>query len=131
MRTVVYTKDMEAITIVDLPLSVLEIGYKQRWVKVRITKPIFFGTPVPNDVFSVDYTTCSFYFEKIVRPERGETAYIIIAEDEILAMSMEPSWLPGQQGKVNKMQNQIDNLAKSLAVYLIKNLKNDGDSDGY
>jgi hypothetical protein len=117
MNVVVYTEDFEPITVLDLPLWLLEQMEKQGAVRVAVMQP---PKLMPATDSMADYEppqTVTIYCEKL-RWKDGSTKPILITYDEELAMSLRPDWLPGQRGAINSYKQVIrsltDNLVKAM-----------------
>lgn len=101
MRTVLYSTDYEPITIIDLPLWLLEKLERDGGAKLAVQKPITLEQLVePPDLDEVPYDTLTLYCDKL-RWRDGNLKTIVITPDEELALSLRPEWLPGQQQAVN------------------------------
>jgi hypothetical protein len=112
MNVVIYTRDFEPITVIDLPVWLLEQMEQQGSVRVAVLQPV--RTTTGND--SLDFQMppiVTIYCEKL-RWKDGTTKPILITYDEELALTLRPEWLPGQQGAVNNYKQHIRNLTNSL-----------------
>lgn len=113
MNVVLYTRDMEPITIIDLPMWALEQGERQRivWVAVMDRLPAL-SDPSPINIESLKMRTVSLHFHRItLREKRG---WMILVDDEETALELTPSWLPGQQRRINDHRRSIRQLATAL-----------------
>ncbi len=117
MNVVLYTTDFEPITIIDLPLWLLEQLERQGSVRVAVMRPLSMpdlkvGDSVP--VGSVEGPQCvTIYCEKL-RWRTGDTKTILVTSDEELAMTLRPEWLPGQRATVGGYQRAIRMLQDQL-----------------
>lgn len=114
MNVVLYTKDFEPITVLDLPLWLLEQLEKQGAIRVAVMRPPKLS-PSPADFTMPEMVT--IYCEKL-RWKDGTTKPILITHDEELALVLRPEWLPGQrqviQGYQKAMRSLTDSLIKAM-----------------
>ena len=119
MNVVIYTRDMEPITIVDLPLYCLEFGERLGVVRVAIEDEVPLIPPHAGAVPKVpDLRTVSLMFTQVQMP--GKRAWIIQALDDELALLLRPSWLPGQRRKINEYERNNRRLASMLLDVLAR-----------
>lgn len=112
MNIVLYTHDMEPITIINLPLSAIEFGESQRFVSVAVPmKPR--TSCLPNEPIDVRYRKVELEFHKIINMNR-RTSWFVTVQDEETALMLTPSWLPGQRGAINKYERDIKDLSSML-----------------
>ena len=112
MNVVIYTKDFEPITVIDLPLSLLDDMERKGGIKLAI--------PALNDNGSI--VTCTLLLRNL-RWMDGTTKPIIITLDEEIALALKPNWLPGQRAAVNYYEECIQALIKRLRAAWRKNEK--------
>ena len=113
MNVVLYTTDLEPITILDLPLWLMEQLEKQGAIRVAVLKPpkwINEKTPVAD---SANIEAVTIYCERL-RWRNNETKLILVTPDEELALSLRPEWLPGQRATVQSYQSAIRHLTEQL-----------------
>ena len=118
MNVVIYTRDMEPITIVDLPLHCLEFGERQRVVRVAIEDEIPLVPPDAGAPMAPALRTVSLMFTQLQMP--GKRAWIIQTLDDELALLLRPSWLPGQRRKINEYERNNRRLATMLLDVLAR-----------
>ncbi len=117
MNVVLYTTDFEPITVIDLPLWLLDQLERQGSVRVAVMRPLSMpdlkvGDSVP--VGSVEGPQCvTIYCEKL-RWRDGSAKTILVTADEELAMTLRPEWLAGQRGTVTGYQRAIKMLQEQL-----------------
>ncbi len=113
MNIVLYTRDMEPITIIDLPMWAVEIGERQRMVAVELMDPVRMAQPsdmsedprlMARTVW-LDFHPIRFYDQK---------SWLITVENEELALLLKPSWLPGQRKMINDYERKVKNLTLNL-----------------
>ena len=104
MNVVIYTVNLEPITVMDLPLWLLEKLEKQGSVRIAIRI---------GDQPLVNPDTVAIYCEKL-RWRDGTTKTILVTPDEELALTLKPEWLPGQQATVQSYKNYISDLTDKL-----------------
>ena len=121
MNVVLYTQDFEAITVLDLPLWLLDQLEKQGAVRVAVLRPVQFASQdnsVP--VGSVEGPqTVTIYCEKL-RWRDGTLKTILVTNDEELALTLRPHWLPGQQATVQSYRKAVRRLTDQLVRVMRK-----------
>jgi hypothetical protein len=103
MNVVIYTKDFEPITVIDLPLWLLDDMERKGGAKLAL--------PGLNDNTSI--TICTLLLKKIKWLDDTEKAVIITLDEEI-ALMLKPEWLPGQRATTNLYKHGIKILTKRL-----------------
>lgn len=118
MNVVIYTEDFEPITVIDLPVWLLEQMERQGAVRVAVMRPPQLApAELPSDFEAPPIVT--IYCEKL-RWKDGTTKPILITYDEELAMSLRPEWLPGQRGAINSYKQVIRGLTDQLVKAMRK-----------
>lgn len=121
MNVVLYTDDFEAITILDLPLWLLEQMEKVGFVRVAVQEPVtqtqLDNLPDPSNLAQLNVVTIRC--EKL-RWKDGSTKTILVTPDEELALMLRPEWLPGQRASVYSMKQTIQSLTQQLVRALRK-----------
>lgn len=115
MNVVIYTDDLEPITIIDLPIDFCRMGYERRFVRVAVMMPI--SVMLETDPMLLEDYIVTLKFDKLKKSnKRGEMieSWIITTDDEVLALKLKPSWLPGQRGAINDYERVIDSLSNAL-----------------
>ena len=100
MNVVIYSEDMEPITVLDLPMPVLDKAAVEGQVQLRVR--------AQNTRCREDQTCVLKYVELLTRD--GHFVCALTTEDEVAAMLAKPGWLPGQRGQLNYYLNKIKNL---------------------
>lgn len=125
MRVVLYfDADMEPITVLDLPQTLLKLGAEQGRVQLHVPEPPVLITswqgedpsPALNPPSKV-----SIDFERFHR--KGRLHYFLTTSDDVLALRLRPAWLPGQQSMVNDYAKQVSALTEMLMAALIRSLR--------
>lgn len=113
MDVVLYTEDFEPITAIPLQVDLDQLTC------LRMDR---FRLPVPWEVqyegrklghCPREFHTVTIRLEPLTWKD-GSRKWILIAEDEVMALKLRPSWLPGQRGTVNDYRQAITNLATLL-----------------
>jgi hypothetical protein len=121
MNVVLYTQDFEAITVLDLPVWLLEQLERQGAVRVAVMRPVQFAqldNSVP--VGSVEGPqVVTIYCEKL-RWRDGSLKTILVTNDEELALALRPCWLPGQVSTVQSYRKAIRHLTEQLVKVMRK-----------
>jgi hypothetical protein len=114
MNVVLYTNDLEPITILDLPVWLLEQLEKQGAARIAVVPPTFLNAPErPYEYDQGMFKTVTIYCEKL-RWKDGTTKPILITRDEELALSLRPDWLPGQRASIQGYKKAIRHLTENL-----------------
>lgn len=111
MNVILYTLDFEPITVLDLPLWVIEKAEKQGAVKIAVAMP----------VKAEEITDLSVLRPKIltvmcnkIRWSDNTVKTILVTPDEELALTTKPAWLPGQVASSNAAVKAIRTLTERL-----------------
>lgn len=110
MNVVLYTKDFEPITVIDLPLWLLEQLERRGSVRVAVQQPVRLS-PAPEDFYMPPIVT--IYCEKM-RWRDGRVVPVLITHDDELALTLRPEWLPGQQQAINGYKKAVRHLTEQL-----------------
>jgi hypothetical protein len=120
MNIVLYTPDLEPITVIDLPLSLLKEAENSNGVKLHIKRPfsIEFIEKIANNKFEdTEYITIKA--KKIISFPEDTSNIVYITNDEELALTLMPEWLPGQRLRIQNYQGTIRWLISQLR-HLVK-----------
>lgn len=121
MNIVLYTHDFEPITVVDLPMWLLEALEREGSVKVAVKRPITPDFVERVAVGSVEGPETVTIQAKRLRWHDGSVKPIYITNDEVLALTLKPEWLPGQVLQVQNFQSAIGWLGRELKHQFRKN----------
>lgn len=119
MNVVLYTHDFEPITVIDLPLWLLEQMERVGSVRVAVLEPPRVAKAT-EPVTDYQPKIVTIYCEKL-RWKDGKTKPILVTSDEELALMLRPEWLPGQQQAVNSYKAVIRGLTDQLVRAMRKN----------
>lgn len=121
MNIVLYTRDMEPITVIDLPLWALEYGEQRRYVQVELMDPVPWPPHPVGQLVAVDHLTARrVTIEFVPIHLRGKRSWLAMVDDEVLALNLKPSWLPGQRGAINQYERTARDLASTLLNVLAR-----------
>lgn len=109
METVVYSKDLEPITVLSLPKTLLDHLERHGQCKVPV-----FGDPSKEESHLQQHPEYLTLYCQKVRWLDNTLKPIIVAQDDELALSLKPDWLPGQQQAANWYKEQIKQLLKHV-----------------
>jgi hypothetical protein len=112
MNVVIYTKHFEPITVIDLPLWLLDDMERKGGVKLAL----------PPREGSDSMCTCTLLLKNI-RWLDGTVKPILITLDEEVTLMLKPDWLPGQRATINLYLEYIRGLSKRLKAVMRKNEK--------
>jgi hypothetical protein len=121
MNIVLYTHDFEPITVIDLPMWLLEALERDGAIKVAVKRPITPDFVAKVAVGSVEGPETVTIEAKRLRWHDGSIKPIYVTKDEVLALTLKPEWLPGQVLQVQNFQSAIGWLGKELKHQLRKN----------
>lgn len=110
MRVVLYTGDFEPITVLDIPLWLLEQLEKQGVVRIAVAPTLKIIAEQLNENVP---ETIDVYCRKL-RWQDGTLKTILITNNDEIALALRPEWLPGQQQAVNWYQRTIITLLEQL-----------------
>lgn len=112
MNIVLYTRDFEPITVLDLPLWLIEQMEKQGGVRVAVQEQAQWMAP---DAAPTEPTLKTVTLRCVkLNWLNNEKKTIIITDDDELALRLKPDWLSGQRAQINNYKQTIDNLVKML-----------------
>lgn len=127
MNIVLYTQDFEPITVVDLPMWLLDAVEREGSVKVAVKRPITPDFISKVAVGSVEGPETVTIEAKRLRWSDGDTKLIYVTKDDVLALTLKPEWLPGQILQVQNYTAAINWLSKQLKI-LMKKYNLDGNA---
>jgi hypothetical protein len=113
MQVVLYTTEFEPITILDLPVWLLDQMEKNGGARIAVTLP-----PGMIDGDTIDLTNyqpeiVTIFCEKL-RWRDDTLKTILVTPNEELALSLRPDWLPGQRQAINHYKHVIRQLHEQL-----------------
>ena len=118
MNVVLYTTAFEPLTVLELPLEVLEKMEVEGALKILVAKPpksLSQGTltfPMPE--------TITIYCQKM-RWLDDSIKTILFTQDEELALAVKPGWLPGQLSSVQHYKSTVKHLNEQIIRVMRKN----------
>lgn len=101
MNTIIYSKDFEPITAVDLPIEVLDSAEKKGGIMLALR-----GSTEPDRLIHVDCVKVQWI--------DGSQKPILIAHEEELALLLKPDWLVGQRMVIKAYDRTLKILADKL-----------------
>ncbi len=114
MNVVLYTRDMEPITVIDLPLWALEFAQRMGRVRIEAADPVDMNQLMPGQrVDSLRFHIVTLEFHRLLL-SRDRESWIVTVDDDVLALKLRPSWLPGQRAKINQYESETKKLAGML-----------------
>lgn len=112
MNIVLYTRDFEPITVLDLPLWLIEQLERQGGVRVAVQEQAQW---MAADAAPTEPTLKTVTLRCVkLNWLNNEKKTIIITDDDELALRLKPDWLSGQRSQINNYKQTIDNLVKML-----------------
>lgn len=118
MNVVLYTRELDPITVIDLPLWLLDQLERQGTVRVAVVEPPSWtelSDPLDFDEPKVVTIEC-----QRLRLDANTTKQILVTDDDELALRLKPEWLPGQRAQVNQYKRNITQLTQQLVKALRK-----------
>lgn len=120
MNVVLYTNNMEPITVLDLPQWLLEQLQRDGRVRIAVQAPLglkITKEPInPKDFPGLE--TVVIHLDQV--EWRGETKTVLVTDDEVLALRLRPQWLPGQRATYNGFRDHVNMLTQQLYKALKK-----------
>jgi len=114
MNIILYTRDFEPITVIDLPLWLIEQLERQGGVRVAVQEPLQSQwMAVDQATTQPELKTVTLRCVKLNWLENTQKT-IIITEDDELALRLKPDWLSGQRAHINQYIKTINNLVTML-----------------
>ena len=121
MIVVLYTEDFEPIIPIDLPLWLLDRLEQEGAVRVAVSKPMGFkGERIPVGNLEPNIPTVRIVCHKL-RWHDGNLKTILVTEDEELALSLNPEWLPGQRAPIQMYMGAMRKMHEELIKQIRKN----------
>lgn len=121
MIVILYTTDFEPIIPIDLPLWLLDRLEIEGQVRVAVNKPSqFVDHKIPVGNLEPDMPTVRIRCEKL-RWRDDSLKTILVTEDEELALSLTPEWLPGQRAPIQSYLGAMRKLHSELIKQIRKN----------
>ena len=115
MQVVLYTTEFEPITILDLPIWLLDQMEVQGGARVAVYLPpeleLETGNEIDPEQFKPEIVT--IFCEKL-RWRDDTLKTILVTPNEELALMLRPEWLPGQRQAVNHYKKMIRQLTEQL-----------------
>lgn len=111
MNVVLYTTEFEPITILELPVWLLEQLEQMGAIRVAVAPTQEMLLENPDLMFKPQ--TVSIFCERL-KWHDGSTKTILITPDEEIALILRPNWLPGQTASVQGYRAVIRNLTEQL-----------------
>ncbi len=117
MNVVLYTVDFEPLTVLDLPLWLIEQLERQGSINVALQEPINLTANTVTVEYSPKIVTIKCCR---VRWHDNSVKTVLITPDEEFAMLLKPDWLAGQRGTINNYKTMIHKLTDTLFKTLQK-----------
>lgn len=117
MNVVIYTGDFEPITVLDLPVWLLDVLEQVGVARVAVAEPPRVTT-AEGPVTVYHPKVVNIYCERL-RWKDGTTKPILITPDEELALLLRPEWLPGQRQAINHYKETV----RGFQDLLIKHMR--------
>ena len=103
MRVVLYTNDMEPITVIDLSGTAVRYLHTYNHVRLPVMEPISL-TPTNGVGFIHQFKTVDIYAERLRR--KDVETLMLFTNDEENALLLKSTFLAGQQSEINRIKNQ-------------------------
>jgi hypothetical protein len=120
MNIILYTRDFEPITVVDLPMWLLEAIERDGAVQVAVKRPITPDFIEQVAVGTVEGPECVTIRLAKLKWIDGSIKPIYITDNEILALTLKPEWLSGQRLQVQNFHRAIGWLGGQLKQLMRK-----------
>jgi hypothetical protein len=117
MRVVLYTQDFEPVTVLELPLYILEEMERHGGARIAVVKPFENSEGEVDESLLNETNTLDLELHKL-RWQDGTVRTILTTSNDELALTLRPDWLPGQvqaiqwykktiQGLIDQLQQQL------------------------
>jgi len=116
MQAVLYTNQLEPITVVDIPMFLWDMLSKGQHIRLAVQEPVGLTPYKYEEAICLNMKTVTVYGERILR--RKSEALMLFTEDEESALMLKADFLPGQRGELEARDR------KSFANGFIKALEN-------
>ena len=114
MRVVLYTMDFEPITVLELPLWLLDQLERQGQVRVAVPPRLQdILKAAEQDVTMPQMDIVDIYCERL-KWKDGSIKTILMTPNDELALALRPDWLPGQQQAINWYKQTIHGLVDQI-----------------
>jgi len=107
MNVIIYTKDLEPITAIDLPLDILESAERDGSIGLTIRSPIRSDQTLRLPILIIIDCIKIPWIDGSFKP-------ILITLDEEQALRLKPEWLVGQRAVVKAYQRTLTILTDKL-----------------
>ena len=104
MNIIIYTKDFEPITVLDLPLEIIESAERNGVIGIELKPPP--GSSLGSRLIKVECFKIR-WFDNTLKP-------ILVSEDEIDILMLKPEWLVGQKALVGAYQRRLTILTDKI-----------------
>lgn len=113
-RVVLYTEDMEPITVLQLTEFARQALLERAYVILPITGPIDYLMPHPDDQQTQELRQVVIYAERLYR--KGKIHHMLFTKNEESALLLKAAFLPGQQSALN--EREVQGIAKGFLAAL-------------
>jgi hypothetical protein len=103
MRAVLYAKDFEPITVIDVPEHAVEHLLRYESVRLPVVPPVETVPLTDNRVANVRFYAVDIWAEKL-RFRTGAEHLMLFTYDEEAALLLKSAFLPGQQAALNRIK---------------------------
>ena len=110
MKVVLYTTEFEPITVLELPMKLIDLLEEHGGVRVPVSQAsVTTATPLED----IPPDTIDLFCTKILWHD-GSPKTVLVARDERTALSLTPTWLPGQTKSIQAYNSLVKNLIEKL-----------------
>lgn len=99
-RVVIYTNDMEPITVIELPSVARALLMSQG--RVHLAVPVTPDSWESQNAAMLNYPQVTLYVESMFR--HGKVHKMVFTHDEESALLLKAAFLPGQQGELGEVR---------------------------
>lgn len=119
MKVVLYTEDMEPITVIELTEMARQYLDKYGRVRLAVYLPpmLSYISIQQNPAYATNIKTVDIYAEKLIR--KGISSMMLFTGDEENALLLKSVFLPGQQSALNEHYREAFSKGFLEAVQLI------------
>ena len=117
MNIVIYTTDLEPITVIDLPRWAMEQGEREGVVRLVSRQPLPMSLH-KDEAAGIKAHTALIRFHRM--RFFGRDGWIVTTDSNAMAMGLESTWLPGQKHEIQEQRQEINRLTEMLLCELAR-----------
>lgn len=100
MNAVLYTHDLEPITVVDINMCLWQRLYNGERISLAVYDAPILWSPINGEFAQIEFRKVDIVAEKLIY--RGNTSLMLFTCDEENALALKAAFLPGQHKEVQR-----------------------------